>query len=156
MNTIFLSAHCTQYVSCVLYDIGIGPISVKIFIMGCNIKYPYQHTCIKRFYLMFLVIKWMRGCHFINTLIYKIYFPECASNKLNWPKCQYRLKQSRWFLVPLSARVYVGHIRAPLIKQHFISAAELHSQQRGQEFLRLLHNKYPLCLILRSSQDVNS
>lgn len=50
----------------------------------------------------------------------------------------------------------VGHIRAPLTKQHFISAAELLSKQRGQGFLRLIHCKYPLCLILGNSQDVNS
>lgn len=32
---------------------------------------------------MFLVIEWMRGCQLNKTLIYKIYFQECVSNKLN-------------------------------------------------------------------------
>lgn len=58
-NTIFLSVHCTQYVSCIFVMIhtGIGPILVIIFIIGFNTSYSYQHTYIRRFYLMFLVIK---------------------------------------------------------------------------------------------------
>lgn len=103
---------------------------------------------------MFLVIEWMRGCQLNKTLIYKIYFQECVSNKLNGHI--EKKKHSHWVLVHLVLEYTVGHIRAPLIKQHFISAAELLSKQRGQEFLRLFYGKYALCLTLRSSQDVNS
>lgn len=53
MNTIFLSADCTQYVSCILLLYRYGPILVEIFMMGCNTKYSYQHTYTKRYILFF-------------------------------------------------------------------------------------------------------
>lgn len=57
-----------------------------------------------------------------------------------------------------SADVYckytVGHIRATLIKQHFISTSELLCGLRGKPFLSLFFGEYSLCLKMQSSQDV--
>lgn len=69
-----------------------------------------------------------------NTFDLQIIFSRICLNK-SWPKCQSVLWH--WRLVLSGAQVYskytVGHIRAPLIKQLFISASELLSLSREAE-----------------------
>lgn len=69
------------------------------------------------------------------NLLQNIFYRTCFGIKLTkMPVSTRTIKHTLRFLVLLRAQYTVGHIRAPLIKQHFISAEQLLSKQRGQEF----------------------